>query len=200
MKTLALRFRLVCAGLCAVVLAIGLGLAVGCSRDGGDEPSAPIDTALMAFLSQARALHHQADLEEQNGNVEAAAAAMEKLVGGPRPHPGRPAPEIDEVVADAYARLAELELKRGRVEAASRATDRGLEHAPTATYFRGHLVEVQGIVAETNAATLADAGRSDEAAREREHAIRLLEEAVKIQEDVIRRSLEGRDAGKEAPR
>jgi hypothetical protein len=65
----------------------------------------------------------------------------------------------------------------------------GLEHVAEATYFRGHLVEVQGLVEEARAASFADAGNAAEAARAREHAIQLLEEVVKIQDQVIQRSL-----------
>ena len=114
---------------------------------------------------------------------------MERLVAARRPHPERKAPEVEEVLADAYARLAELRLKKGELDPAGAAVKSGLEHVAEATYFRGHLVEVQGLIEEARAAQLADAGNAAEAARAREHAIQLLEEVVKIQEQVIQRSL-----------
>ena len=108
------------------------------------------------------------------------------------------APEVEEVLADAYARLAELELKQNHLDPAQKAIEAGLGHAPEATYFRGHLVEVQGLVEESRSQSLADAGKPEEAAKAREKAIQLLEEVVKIQDQVIQKSLASRDA--EAPK
>ena len=125
---------------------------------------------------------------------------MERLVAARRPHPEAKLPEVEEVLADAYARLAELELKRNGLPSAARAIDTGLTHAPEPTYFRGHLVEVQGLVMEATAAELTDAGKKEEAAKAREKAIQLLEEVVKIQDQVIQKSLSGRDGGTEPPR
>lgn len=189
------------AALRAVMLLLALALAVGCGRRDGDGDGAPaVDTELMAFLSEARALHHQANLREDAGDLAGAIASMERLVAAQRPHPERPAPEVDEVLADAYARLAELRLRKGDLTSAADAVARGLERAPDPTYFRGRLVEVQGLVEEARAAELADAGRPEEAARARERAIQLLEEVVRIQDQVIKRSLANREAGSEGPR
>lgn len=185
----------------AVVLAFTL--AIGCARDSvGDQGGAPaIDTEVMAYLSEARALHHQANLKEEGGDVPGAIGAMERLVAARRPHPEAKLPEVEEVLADAYARLAELELKRSGLAAASKAIETGLTHAPEPTYFRGHLVEVQGLVMEARADELKDAGKTAEADEARKKAIAILEEVVKIQDDVIKRSLAGRDGGaSEAPR
>lgn len=195
------RFQLALVVLAAAI-GIALALAFGCARDtAGDTNGAPaIDTEVMAYLSEARAFHHQANLKEEAGDVPGAIGAMERLVTARRPHPEAKMPEVEEVLADAYARLAELELKRNGLPAASKAIDTGLTHAPEPTYFRGHLVEVQGLVMEANAAELSDAGKKEEAAKAREKAIQLLEEVVKIQDQVIQKSLAGRDASAEAPR
>lgn len=188
-----------------IAAALGLGgagaVAAGCSRKDADDGAAVVDTELLAYLSAARALHHQADLKRQNGDVPGAVLAMQKLLSAPRPHDGRPVPEIEEVLADAHARLAELELERGNVLAAGDAAKGGLAHAPDVSYFRGHLVEMQGLVEEARAAELADAGKPEEAAKARGQAIQLLEEVVRIQEQVIQRSVGGRDGGAaEGPR
>jgi hypothetical protein len=200
------------AGILSVSIAIGVMSAgvAACSkreRDGGGAPvravaavdaGQPVDTETMAFLSEARALHHEANVKEQENDVRGAIAAVERIVRTRRPHAGDRdrVPEIEEVLADAFARIAELELRAGDVGAASRAANEGLGHATEATYFRGHLLEVQGIVEETRAATLADAGDARAAAAARVEATRLLEEAVGVQERVIGEALgEGRDAG-----
>lgn len=176
-------------------LALLLVGAAACSHK-DEETAPPVDTEIMAFLSEARALHHQANLTEDNGDLPGAISAMDRLVAARRPHPERPTPEVEEVLADAYARLAELRLKKGETETASDSLKRGLEHAPDPTYFRGHLLEVQGLVEESRAAAFADAGNPDEAKKSREKAIALLEEVVRIQDQVIQRSLQGKEAGK----
>lgn len=192
------RRSVIMAVLCTLLLALvaGFGLAPSCARHEGSDEAPPVDMEMMAFLSEAHALHHQANLKEDSGDLAGAVAAMERLVSAARPHPERkaPSPEIEEVLADAYARLAELRLKRGELEPAALAVKNGLDHVAEPTYFRGHLVEVQGLVEEARAAQLADAGNATEAARAREHAIQLLEEVVKIQDQVIQRSL-GKDGG-----
>lgn len=191
------RRSIVMLALCTLLLALVAGFAFvpACSRhDGGTDDGQPVDTEIMAFLSEARALHHAANLKEESGDLDGAIGAMDRLVAARRPHPGTKAPEVEEVLADAYARLAELRLKNGDLDPAASAVKSGLEHAAEPTYFRGHLVEVQGLVEEARAARLADAGNAAEAARARERAIQLLEEVVKIQDQVIQRSL-GKDGG-----
>ena len=196
------RLRVVLATL--AVLAVALAIAIGCrGRDAGEQDGAPVvDMELMAFLSEARALHHQANLKEESGDLPGAAAAMQRLVDARRPHEGTTkTPEIEEVLADAYARLAELHLRQGALGPAADAVKAGLAHAPEPTYFRGHLIEVEGLIEEARAGSLADAGKPEEAARARDKAIQLLEEVVRIQDQVIQRSLADRDAGgNEIPR
>jgi tetratricopeptide (TPR) repeat protein len=183
-----------------VLAALGVVWMPSCQRREASDDTPVVDTELMAFLSEARALHHQANLKEESGDLAGAIQAMERLIAARRPHEEKRTPEIEEVLADAYARLAELRLKHGAIDKAAEDVRNGLAHAPEATYFRGHLVEVQGLVEEARAAQLADAGDAAEAARARERAIKLLEEVVKIQDQVIQRSLAARDGGAEAPR
>jgi hypothetical protein len=183
-----------------VACLLAFGATPACSRrDGGGDDAPAVDTEIMAFLSEARALHHQANIAEESGDLTGAAHAVERLVAAPRPHPARKAPEVEEVLADAYARLAELRLRKGDLGPAAAAVRSGLDHVEGATYIRGHLVEVQGLIEEARAAQLADAGNAAEATRARVHAIELLEEVVKIQDQVIRRSL-AVDGASPAPR
>lgn len=182
-----IAFSAVSSTLLALVLAFAM--PPSCARHEPDEGALAVDTELMAFLSEARALHHEANIKEESGDLPGAIGAMDRLVSAVQPHPERKAPEVEEVLADAYARLAELRLRNSEYEPAAAAVKSGLEHVAEATYFRGHLVEVQGLIEEARAAQLADAGDAAGAARAREHAIALLEEVVKIQEQVIQRSL-----------
>ncbi|HEY3815570.1 MAG TPA: hypothetical protein VGL81_00280 [Polyangiaceae bacterium] len=187
-----------------ILLAVALGggaAIVGCRGEGSTPgcPSAepagpPVDESLLAFLSAARALHHEADVRQGASDTPGAIAALERLVALPSP----PAVEVDEVVADARARLAELRLGQGDVDGADRDVHAGLERVKGPTYFRGHLLEVEGLLEEARGNALADAGKGADAARARARAVDLLEQAVKVQEGVIDRALA--DGGKDGQR
>lgn len=151
-----------------------------------------VDSELLAFLSLARAHHHEANLLEQKGDTQGAVDALRKITTAPKPHPGQQLPEVEEVLADTYARIAELELEGHDTAGARRDVEAGLLHASSPSYFRGHLLEVYGIVEEANTAELLDAGHAAQAGEARAHALSLLREAVDIQEAVIARVL---DAG-----
>lgn len=179
----------------AVLVAAGLlgcrgggGTTAGCT--GAESTATPIDPPVMAFLSAARALHHEADLEQQGGDVAGAVKTLERLVRMPAPR----AVEVDEVLADGYARLAELRLQQGDLSGADHDVQLGLGHVQGATYFRGHLLEVGGLVEEARAGALADAGQAAQASEAKTKAMALLEEAVHVQEQVIDHALA--DGGK----
>ena len=169
--------------LCVLGCSRGRGTAEGCPSV--DTTTPPIDEHIMAFLSAARAMHHEADIKEHAGDDDGAIEVLERLVSMRAPA----ATEADEVLADAYARLAELRLRKNDVPAADREIRSGLDHAAVTTYFRGHLLELEGIVEETRAALLVDAGETKEAAEARARAVSLLEEAIQVQGKVIARAL-----------
>ena len=156
----------------------------------------PVDTKLMAWLSKARTLHHMADLGEKEGAVDRAIAPLEQLVGGATP-PG-PSPEVDEVLADTYARLAELYARRGELDRAEADIAKGLERAPGKTYFRGHLLEVRGLIYEKLSASLAKAGKGAQAEEARQKAMRASVEAVRLQDEVIAGTLDQAGAPRSA--
>jgi hypothetical protein len=173
-----------------------LGVALShCSKSDATattaDDSTVVDTQLLAFLSLARAHHHEATLLEDSGDTRGAIAALQKIIDAPKPHPGERVPEIEEVLADTFARMAELELGNKNTEAARRDVETGLTHVAEPTYFRGHLLEVYGIVEEARTKELADAGNAAEAERARTHALVLLREAVDVQESVIASVLDG---------
>jgi len=186
----------------AVAIAVaGVGLVGACSNESSKpgvpgcptaEPQGtPIDARVMAFLSAARALHHEADIHERSGDARGALAPLERLVALPAPT----AVEVDEVLADTHARLAELRLGLGDLEGAGRDIQAGLLRVQGPTYFRGHLLEVEGLIEEARAAGLADAGHGDQAAAARARAMALLEEAVRVQQQVIEQALPAADGG-----
>ncbi|MBK8216306.1 MAG: hypothetical protein IPK71_21450 [Myxococcales bacterium] len=172
------------------LVALALALAVACGRSTPRDDAA-FDVETMAYLSEARALHHQAGIREDEGDLPGAIGAMTRLTSAARPHPERRVPEVEEVLADAFARRAELELRAGNTDGAMVSVREGLVHAEGPTFFRGHLLEVEGLVEKARAASFQDAGKNDEAKAARERAIRRLDEAVKIQEAVVNASLDG---------
>lgn len=149
----------------------------------------PVDPALMAFLSRARAAHHIADQAEASSDLGGAVRALGEVTAGPVPgSPQKPAAaEVREVLADTLAREADLVSQSGDDERASGLIERGLGLVPTPTYFRGHLFEVRGLVEERRAARLKERGDQQGAAKARKLALEALDTAMKIQAEVIER-------------
>ena len=184
--------HLLAALLCGMAAGLGAIELWSCNRSGEIDHDTVVDTELLAVLSLARAHHHEANILEQGGDLQGAILALRKIADAPKPHPGQQLPEVEEVLADTYARIAELEMESHDTAAARHDVETGLLHATTPTYFRGHLLEVFGIVEDARFAELADAGRDAEATEARTHALALLRQAVDVQEGVIARVL---DAG-----
>ncbi len=181
----------------ACLLLVGALITAGCARRDAPAPTACasadaliVDPALFAFLSKARATHHEADIAEQAGDRGRAIARLDALVRGAQPSSGGGnAPEIAEVIADARARLAELRSAGGEFDAAEADVAEGLRVAPGVTHFRGHLLEVRGVVEERRAKELAKRGDHAAAARANAEAVRAFEEAIAVGDDVISRAL-----------
>ena len=145
-----------------------------------------VDPVLLAFLSQARSAHHLADQHEAREDTAAALRALQTLVSAAQP-PGNP-PEVGEVLADTHARMADLLSRAGRFDQAEAAIGQGLTQAKEPSYFRGHLLEVKGLVEERRAKALASTGRGAEAEKARERSLSAYEEAMKIQAQVIQQA------------
>ena len=179
----------------AIVLAGCAKASVPISAEPRDGGGAPIDTEVMAYLSEARALHHQANLSEDARDIPAAISPLERLVKERKPHEGTTVPEVEEVLADTFARLAELRARTNDLAGAEVDIRTGLSHAGGPTYFRGHLLEIQGILEEARANDLADAGRRSEASEARAKARDLLNQAVNVQERVLSNATGGPSDG-----
>jgi tetratricopeptide (TPR) repeat protein len=145
-----------------------------------------VSPELLAFLSKARAAHHNADLHEASGDLLRASDAVRGIVSGPRPSDS---PELSEVLSDAHARLADLESRRGDFEEALAQVERGLALARDVTHYRGHLLETKGVVHERWMAAHEKAGNAERATRERALALEAFEAAIEVQDEVIRRLL-----------
>ena len=177
--------------LSAIVTAIAIALALswlgGCAQKTCDETAdgTPVDPVLMSFLGSARAAHHLADGREEKGDLAGAEAALGSLLSGPLP-PKRGAAEVREVLADTRARLADFKSRRGDFDAALGDVDKGLDLVPEQSYFRGHLYETRGLVEERRTKALTASGDLTGAAAARERALAAFEEAMRIQQAVIK--------------
>ena len=151
----------------------------------------PVSQDIIAFLSKARAAHHNADLLEAKGDFPRAIGFVRGITEGPRPKDagGILAPEVREVLADAHARLADLESRAGNFEVALREVDAGLVHAPEVTHYRGHLFETRGLVFERRMQSFEKNGDTEKAAADRQEALRAFEMAISVQDEVITKLL-----------
>lgn len=168
----------------------GAAQAPACGCD--DEPV--VDTTLLAFLSMARAAHHDADLAIESNDRAAAIAALERVVKSP--WPGKKPPEMLEVQADTLARLGDLKSEDGKFDDAARDVDAGIAMAKEPTHFRGRLFEVRGLIEERRAKALKDKGDAAGEGRARKAALDAFGQAMDIQEDVIGRALKEKERDK----
>jgi hypothetical protein len=129
--------------------------------------------------------------------VAAALRALQSLTEKPTPPGG--APEVDEVLSDTRARIADLMSRSGRFDQAEAEIAAGLEHARSSTYFRGHLFEVRGLLEERREKALRSTGRGQEADQARDRSLAAYEEAMKIQAEVIQKAAPNRDLGTRPP-
>jgi len=184
-----------------VLLGCALVFSVACARRQAPPPprcetadaGTPVDPVLLSFLSRARAAHHLADDHESAADLVSATSALERLVLGPLPLPvndAELAPEVREVLADTRARLADLRSRQGAFQAALADVRAGLEVAREPNYFRGHLLETEGLVEERRAKALesSDPGAAGAA---RKRAIDLLEQAMAVQSQVLEAASRG---------
>jgi hypothetical protein len=159
---------------------LALALLLGGCRD--ERP--PLSEPLLAALGQARSYHHIADLHLADGEPGAAAAAVEKILVLSFP---AGAPEGEDVVLDARARLAKLHLAAGRPAEARRVVDEGLAGERRESFFLANLHAVSGELFEAEARAAADA---ETARAHRRAAILAHERSIRINERVQRRLLE----------
>ncbi|HTQ02662.1 MAG TPA: hypothetical protein VMI54_02355 [Polyangiaceae bacterium] len=152
-----------------------------------DKDNRPVGTALLAFLSRSRAAHHRADAREEAKDLTGAEAELAAVVDGPLP-PCPSAAEVREVLADTRARLGDLRSRHGDFAGALGDVEKGLTLVPDEGYFRGHLVEVRGLVEERHAKALAASGDVPGSMAAENRALAAFQEAMRIQAAVIERA------------
>jgi tetratricopeptide (TPR) repeat protein len=154
-------------------------------------PEDAVSEALMISLAQAKNFHHLADVHESNDEIDEAIAAVSRILTIDFP---RGAPEAEDTILDAHARLAMLHLGAGRIDEAEKIARAGLGEATRDSFFVANLYTVLGQVHKARAATLGDA----EAVRaERHRAIEALHRSIEINQ-AIQKQLEEQRASEEA--
>jgi tetratricopeptide (TPR) repeat protein len=166
-------------------MAASLAGAACAKRESQRGPSGEVvDEPLMAWLSITRALHHEADIQEDKGELKGAITALERLLAKAPP---RKTPESDEVLADTRARLGDLRARAGDFDGAMKEIEAGLALVPRVSYYAGHLLEIRGTIEQRRGETLAAKGDVDGASKAKERAMKADEEAISVQDEVIRR-------------
>jgi len=169
-----------------LTLLLGLLLAHRDHACTADTTATPVDPALLAFLSRARSAHHIADSQEEQHPARAL-ATLRTVLDGPLPGQAEARPaEVLEVLADTGARVADLESQGQDFDGAVQSVNRALAWVPQASYFRGHLYEVLGLVEERRAHALAQSGKGEAAEQAKGRALAAFEQSMSIQSEVIR--------------
>jgi predicted negative regulator of RcsB-dependent stress response len=122
---------------------------------------------LMLALHQAKNFHHIADVYVQSGKLAKASDAVRKILSIPFP---KDAPESEDVLLDARARLAKMLVTQGQLDQAMKIVDQGIAPAKRESFFLSNLYTVKGEVHEARAVGL-DESDAAAATSEREKAI-----------------------------
>jgi tetratricopeptide (TPR) repeat protein len=170
-------------GLCA------MAPMAGCRRAADPGNDRETIERSMAILGTVRALHHEADVYESNGQFDLASHAIQRVIDLRLPES---LSEAEDVRADAWGRMAELDLRRQRPDEALAHTDQGLRAAPHESVLQARIYMVRGqalrALADRAAAT---ADSTATATRLREEALTALEHSIEINTRILGRLTPG---------
>lgn len=136
-----------------------------------------LDQELMLLLSSARALHHQADILLQQGELDQAMEKVEQVLRlGLKPR----WPEAVEVRLDATARLAKLLQAKGEVPQALALVKEALVKHQKESFYLSNLHGVQGEILQHRSKELDRAGEKEEARQWARQAMAAFERSIAI--------------------
>jgi tetratricopeptide (TPR) repeat protein len=165
----------------AILVTGVLALLAGCVQEAEERR---IDEHLMAALGQARALHHLADVHLAEGDPAKAEEAVERIFDVEFP---AGAPERDDVVVDAYGRLAKIQLAQDRLDEAAATLQKGVGSVRRDTFYTASLHLIEGEIHEARSKKAREAGDEPSARAEARRAIEAYEESIAINERVMER-------------
>lgn len=158
----------------AAVISVGLfgaGMFVGCASEdepGGQNSVTQIPEArdalteeLMIPLAQAKNFHHMADVYLRDQNPEQAKVAVQQILTLEFP---ADAPEAEDVVNDARARLGKIYISLGDLDKAREVVQTGIDTASRESFFVANLHTVRGEILEARAKALDET--DEEAAKQ----------------------------------
>jgi tetratricopeptide (TPR) repeat protein len=176
----------------AALVALALMLTAGCAAKRADLCPCPegkqLDQELMLVLSSARALHHQADIHLQQGEVESAIEAVRQILALKLDAKW---PEAEEVRLDATARLAKLLLNKGDDEPALTLVDSAIASAPRESFYLSNVHSVRGEILEQRSKRLDGQGNKEGARQSAREAIAAFERSIAINKRLQQQLLPG---------
>jgi tetratricopeptide (TPR) repeat protein len=161
---------------------------VGCDRGAHSSNDRETMERSMAILGTVRALHHEADVYESSGQFDLASHAVQRIMDLRLPES---LPEAEDVRADAWGRMAELDLRRQRPDEALAHTVEGLRVAPHESVLQARIYMVRGQALRALADRATTAGDTTNAARFREEALTTLEHSIEINTRILGRLTPG---------
>lgn len=176
----------------ATLLALATWLAAAC--DSGSERERPgqvteltepkdaLSEDLMIALAQAKNFHHKADVHLRDAHIDLAIDAVSKILEIRFP---AGAPEAEDVLLDARARLAKLLVSKGSIDRAMKVVDEGIAGASRDSFFLANLHTVRGEVWQARAVRADEAGKTDDAKRDRIEAIKSFDRSIQINKRLL---------------
>lgn len=170
-----------------LVALLGTSLTVGCDyrRSTATRDS---DEATMAILLTARALHHEADVYEAQGDFANATQAIERVLALRIPPTVL---EAEDIRVDAWGRLAEISLMADEPDRALAHANTGLHDSHRESVLQARLYVVKGRALRALAERATTAGDTTTADARRREAIDALETSVEINQRVLAHLLDG---------
>jgi tetratricopeptide (TPR) repeat protein len=178
-----------------LVVLVAATIGAGCAQERQEEccpctPGKVLDQELMLLLGMARAYHHQADIQLQQGQVDQAIATVRRIL---ELDLSSKWPEAEEVRLDAVARLAKLLLGQGKEAEALAAVKQGITGAERESFYLSNLHGVQGEILEHRSKRLDAEGDKEGAKQVAREAIACFERSIAINKRLQRQLLkEGR--------
>jgi tetratricopeptide (TPR) repeat protein len=142
-----------------------------------------LSETLLVDLAQAKGYHHLADVYLAEGETDAAIGALSSILTIRFP---AGAPEGEDTILDARARLAKLLLSLGRFADARRVVDEGLAAPSRESFFLANLYMVAGEIHEAQGKSL-DTTDPTAARAERHAAIAAYDRSLQINQRVQER-------------
>jgi hypothetical protein len=173
--------------LVAVIGAFAVGLGCGTDRQGSalappaDDPPSTLSEPLLIALAQAKNFHHRADVHLADGDTEAAIQDVTNILTIEFP---AGAPEAEDTLLDARARLGKLYLGAGRLDQAEKVVDEGIAEAARESFFLANLNTVQGEIRHARAATFTDPAAKKE---QLHRAIESIDRSIEINKKLQKR-------------